>query len=218
MPTPDATDKILEILERTERERSTFEREVHGELRVMREEGRRRGERQERLEKELGNVTVAVGTALQGVKDLQRWRDEQIDAQRRRDSGVTRSLKSLNEEDTKHASDLTAVIIAGQETRTLVEESRREASARIDALERAIKGEAPPVQMREDGSTPPQRPELADPTLVTVAVQNERGIVLAEQAATAAKKGERVSRAQLVFAGITLVTIVAQIVERLLAR
>jgi hypothetical protein len=211
MPTPDATDKILEILEKSEASRVAFEREVHSELRVLREEGRRRGDQ---TEQKLANLTVAVGTALDGVRDLQQWRSNVTEQQRRKDSGFNRSVKSLTEEDAKHASDLAAVIITTQETRQIAEQTR----AQVATLERAIKGEAPPVQMREDGSTPPARPELVDPTLVSVAEQNERGIVLAEQAATAAKKGERVSRAQLVFAGITLVTIVAQIVERLLAR
>lgn len=211
MPTPDATDKILEILEKSEASRLAFEREVHSELRVLREEGRRRGDQ---TEQKLANLTVAVGTALDGVRDLQQWRSNVTEQQRRKDSGFNRSVKSLTEEDAKHASDLAAVIITTQETRQIAEQTR----AQVATLERAIKGEAPPVQMREDGSTPPARPELVDPTLVSVAEQNERGIVLAEQAATAAKKGERVSRAQLVFAGITLVTIVAQIVERLLAR
>jgi hypothetical protein len=207
----DATDKILEILEKSEASRVAFEREVHSELRVLREEGRRRGDQ---TEQKLANLTVAVGTALDGVRDLQQWRSNVTEQQRRKDSGFNRSVKSLTEEDAKHASDLAAVIITTQETRQIAEQTR----AQVATLERAIKGEAPPVQMREDGSTPPARPELVDPTLVSVAEQNERGIVLAEQAATAAKKGERVSRAQLVFAGITLVTIVAQIVERLLAR
>lgn len=211
MPTPDATDKILEILEKSEASRLAFEREVHSELRVLREEGRRRGDQ---TEQKLADLTVAVGTALDGVRDLQQWRSNVTEQQRRKDSGFNRSVKSLTEEDAKHASDLAAVIITTQETRQIAEQTR----AQVATLERAIKGEAPPVQMREDGSTPPARPELVDPTLVSVAEQNERGIVLAEQAATAAKKGERVSRAQLVFAGITLVTIVAQIVERLLAR
>lgn len=211
MSTPDATDKILEILEKSEASRLAFEREVHSELRVLREEGRRRGDQ---TEQKLANLTVAVGTALDGVRDLQQWRSNVTEQQRRKDSGFNRSVKSLTEEDAKHASDLAAVIITTQETRQIAEQTR----AQVATLERAIKGEAPPVQMREDGSTPPARPELVDPTLVSVAEQNERGIVLAEQAATAAKKGERVSRAQLVFAGITLVTIVAQIVERLLAR
>lgn len=211
MPTPAATDKILEILEKSEASRLAFEREVHSELRVLREEGRRRGDQ---TEQKLANLTVAVGTALDGVRDLQQWRSNVTEQQRRKDSGFNRSVKSLTEEDAKHASDIAAVIITTQETRQIAEQTR----AQVATLERAIKGEAPPVQMREDGSTPPARPELVDPTLVSVAEQNERGIVLAEQAATAAKKGERVSRAQLVFAGITLVTIVAQIVERLLAR
>ncbi len=207
----DATDKILELLEKSESSRLAFEREMHSELRVLREEGRRRGDK---TEQKLANLSIAVGTALDGVRDLQQWRSNVTEQMRRKDSGFNRSVRSLTEEDAKHASDLASVFITTQETRQIAEETR----AQVATLERAIKGAPPPVEMREDGSTPPARPELADPTLVTVAEQNERGIVLAEQAATAAKKGERVSRAQLIFAGITLVTIVAQIVERLLAR
>lgn len=169
-------------------------REFNDELRTIREEGRRRGDKQDRLETQVRDMGIALGTVTQQVKEHDRRLEDLAEASRRRDSGFARSTRQLSDTDQKQSADIAAVIVAVEG-----------ANARIGDVERTlhdIRGES--------------KPDTAAPTLVTVAQQNEQGIDIAQQGISIAQKSRRVSLWQVALAVITLLTSLAGLASKYL--